>query len=222
MRKHSTMFMVGGIFLISLVLLFTYSCNKENEIITQAGSTPLEKLQAIKTVLPQNYNGDGPSMHQNFHKGEVKGDVTLDFTALLGWPILEVYSFKAESHGNNVEGYFEATDYWIPTGDIIGQFAGRVTCVTFEEDCRTARLGGEVEYALGEPELPPNHYAFWTVRDNKKDAVDQATDLRAGQWPDWRDYHCEVGFSIEWFETFMEIASGEIKVEAQKCKDEDD
>lgn len=72
-------------------------------------------------------------------EGEVEGEgIPLDF---FGFNEFDTYEVEIEN--GEVDGDFSVEVFDPGTGALLEDAAGEITCVTFEQDGRTARLGGE-------------------------------------------------------------------------------
>ena len=205
---------------ISLPLVFLFSCIDETKDFQNSKNNLKEEFRALKnSANTVTMTEDLSVLRKCANEGHAMGKVELKFPE---WGITEIYSFKVKSVHGRVFGYFDVEDFVDETGEGFDHCWGIISCVTFEEDGKTARLSGEVTGAVNYPDgdLPANHFARFTVVDNYK-TPDQATALFTGQPQDLCDYHCTLGIPVDdesWWGTFREI-EGKIMVKQKKSKE---
>jgi len=202
----------------SIIFLILLSCSDETDIQEDRINKMKEEYRAIKqSTLPEVSTTDLSIFRKSAKDGHAMGKVVIKFPE---WGITEIYSFKAKTGHGEVTGYFEVEDFVDETGEGFDHCWGKITCITFEDDGKTARLSGEVTGSVNHPDgvMPEHHYARFTVVDNHK-SPDQATALFVGQPLEDCEYHCNVGIPVEdmaWWGTFREI-EGMIKVKPKNC-----
>lgn len=141
-------------------------------------------------------------------------DVSFNFKYTLFRSDTENYSFNASIKNKVIEGTFEVFNY-DRNGISVSDAKGNITCIVFEEDCKTARITGIITSG-SDPEFL-GLYAVWTVVDDGLD-LNETTDIRYPIDEATAKYHCEEGLTLDWFNMeSMFSAGGKVKVESKDC-----
>ena len=184
--------------LTTLLIIFVISfvgCSKQPTEVenVEPGLKSVLDISGLSGQFPEGQALKDDDEDPVIVKGKAKTNyVTLNLDI---WGATEVFSFEANLEDGEVEGSFHVVDIDPVTGIPFVELGGVVTCVAFEDDGHTARLGGIVTEGdfIGTT-------AVWIVLDTNDDFLpDECTDLRYQQNEAVLEYHCEVGFSVEAF-----------------------
>lgn len=218
MKNLKSMFGSAAIF--CTVLLMVSSCNMDNEATTPDIGKDQVQMMKPGIPVPADYVPGKVNARENWQAGEgwSKADDILYSLEVFAGGLDETYSFNATLKAGEISGTFEVVDNYLSTGNI-DWVKGEVTCMVFEDDCKTVRMTGIITDS-GDPYYI-GLYAYWLAEDNGNGGLDASTDIRFGADELSAQYHCEVGYTKEEFDlsgtVFYQTIEGNIKVKSMDC-----
>lgn len=216
MEKFKSMIGSAAIFCMLLVVV---SCNMDETANSPDLGNDNIKLVKPGIPVPADYIPGKVNARENWMAGEgwAKAYEIPYYTEVFGG-IQETYSFEATLKAGEISGTFEVTDYF-ELFDQTNWVKGEVTCMVFEDDCKTVRITG----IITDSDDPNNigDFAYWIAEDNGNGGLDASTDIRWGMSQEAAEYHCEVGFTKEEFDlagfSLFLPTEGNIKVKSLDC-----
>lgn len=207
--------------LIPLLFIVTVlgSCQMESE--TENINKKVQDFMSLKgDEFPDSENsiplGNQSSRKWNAGEGWVKAEnVAVELKDPFGNLLAtEYHTYDAKLKDGVLEGTFQLFAITSDGSDEL-RLDGEITCLVFEEDCKTARITGLIQNST----IPflIGRYAKLIVVDNGETG-DLSSDLQFGGQLESAEYHCLVGAGIESFYSgdFL-VPVGDIKVKSMEC-----
>ncbi|MCL6259159.1 hypothetical protein M3O96_08675 [Aquiflexum sp. TKW24L] len=197
-------------------LILVSSCSLEDSSQAPDLSDATARLLKPDITVPSDYIPGSLNARKNWMPGE--GWAKANDVSLTGGALgtgTESQSYKATLKAGTISGTFEVSNF--DENGVLEAFAkGDVTCMVFEEDCKTVRMTG----VITETNVPGfvGRYAIWIAEDNGI-GLDATTDIRYGLVKATADFHCETGFTIAAFGAgaFFEGIDANVKVHSKDC-----
>lgn len=218
--KNSIMTKWSAAFFFSILILLS-SCSLDDS--TQAPDMSNDTATFLKPTIsaPTDYIPGNTNARKNWMQGEgwAKGD-DIPFVIESFGGVIETHSYNATLKAGVLSGTFEYINEDLE-GELTAWVKGDVTCMVFEEDCKTVRMTGIITEASNEDVI--GLYAVWIAENNGNDGLDATTDIRSGVSEATADFHCEIGLSKVAFdlvlveESFFKTTEGNVKVKSMDC-----